>query len=124
MASQTIRACLRRTGLAMLALVGVSMPALGQQVKVQVQGDYPQLQDNAEAFIGDVEGRSASNLRRYASTAISQVSEALQALGYYNPEISWKLEPGDADAADNQPRLLLTIVPGEPVRVKTRQSRY
>jgi len=121
MASQTIRACLRRTGLAMLALVGVSMPALGQQVKVQVQGDYPQLQDNAEAFIGDVEGRSASNLRRYASTAVGQVSEALQALGYYNPEISWKLEPGDADAADNQPRLLLTIVPGEPVRVKTRQ---
>ena len=124
MASQTILASLRRTGLAMLALVGMSMPALGQQVKVQVQGDYPQLQDNAEAFIGDVEGRSASNLRRYASTAVSQASEALQALGYYNPEISWKLEPGDADGdadADNQPHLLLTIVPGEPVRVKTRQ---
>jgi len=120
MASQTILASLRRTGLAMLALVGIAMPALGQQVKVQVQGDYPQLQDNAEAFIGDVEGRSASNLRRYASTAVSQVSEALQALGYYNPEISWKLEPGGADT-DTQSHLLITIVPGEPVRVKTRQ---
>jgi len=122
MASRTILANLRRTVLVMLALVGVSMPALGQQVRAQVQGNYPQLQDNAEAFIGDVEGRSARNLRRYASTAVSQVSEALRALGYYNPKISWTLEPGDADAdADNQPRLLLIIVPGEPVRVKTRQ---
>lgn len=122
MALQINLACWRRTGLAMLALFGVSMPALSQQVTVQVQGDYPQLQDNAEAFIGDVEGRSASNLRRYASTAVRQASDALQALGYYNPEISWQLEPDDASAdANNPPHLRLTIIPGEPVRVKTRQ---
>jgi translocation and assembly module TamA len=122
MASRTILANLRRTVLVMLALVGVSMQALGQQVSVQVQGNYPQLQDNAEAFIGNVEGRSARNLRRYASIVVSQVSEALRALGYYNPKISWTLEPGNANAgADNQPRLLLMVVPGEPVRVTTRQ---
>ncbi|HEV8078038.1 MAG TPA: POTRA domain-containing protein [Marinobacter sp.] len=128
MASQTILACQRRIGLLglivlgliVLVLISVSMPAQGRQVKVQVQGDYPQLQDNAEAFIGDVDGRSANNLRRYAPTAVRQASEALRALGYYNSVISWQLEPDDA-VGGSQSQLLLTIVPGEPVRVKTRQ---
>lgn len=122
MVLNTTLASLRRTALALLPLFSLSMPALGQQIKVQVQGDYPQLQDNAEAFIGKVEGRSRGNLRRYASTAVSQASEALRALGYYNPDISWQLQPGDEDTDSNTaPWLLLSVEPGEPVRVTTRQ---
>ena len=118
MGSHKILAYLRRTGLVLLYLIGLSTPALAQQVKVQVEGDFSQLQSNAEAFVGEVEGRSASNLRRYASTAVSQAGEALRALGYYDPDITWTLDDGD----DQTPaKLLLTIVPGEPVRVKSRQ---
>ena len=40
----------------MLATPGLTW---AQQVEVNVEGDYPQLQDNAEAFLGEVEGRSA-----------------------------------------------------------------
>ena len=101
----------------MLATPGLTW---AQQVEVNVEGDYPQLQDNAEAFLGEVEGRSAGSLRRYASTAEAQVEEALRALGYYSPMIQWEVveQPGD----DETPaRLVLTVQPGEPVRVRSRQ---
>jgi translocation and assembly module TamA len=91
--------------------------SLAQQVDVQVDGDFENLQKNAEAFIGDVEGRSADNLRRYASTAVSQAEEALRALGYYSPIIDWQVTEGDEDSAA---RLTLTIKPGEPVRIVSR----
>lgn len=94
--------------------------SLAQQVEVQVQGKYPQLQDNAEAFIGEVEGRSANSLRRYAGTAENQVKEALRALGYYSPAIQWEIiEPSGEE--EKPPRLVLTVEPGEPVRIRTRK---
>ena len=39
----------------MLATPGLTW---AQQVEVNVEGDYPQLQDNAEAFLGEVEEAS------------------------------------------------------------------
>lgn len=89
----------------------------GQQVVVNMDGDYPALKANAEAFIGEVEGRSAGNLRRYASTAMEQAEEALRALGYYSPVIDWQIKPGGPDATAS---LILSISPGEPVRVTSR----
>jgi translocation and assembly module TamA len=91
--------------------------SLAQQVEVQVDGDHANLKKNAEAFIGDVEGRSADNLRRYAPTAISQAEEALRALGYYSPVIDWEIAEGDGDTTAS---LILTIKPGEPVRIASR----
>lgn len=82
-----------------------------------MEGDYPNLKSNAEAFIGEVEGRSAGNLRRYASTAVDQARQALRALGYYGPMIDWRIEEGDSDTTAT---LVLSITPGEPVRVASR----
>lgn len=87
------------------------------QVEVRIEGDFPALQQNAEAFIGEVEGRSASNLRRYASTATEQVRQALRALGYYRPQIDWQV------IDDELPRLELTVKPGEPVRITSSNIR-
>lgn len=100
-----------------LLLLLWSTLSLAQQVEVSVEGDYPGLQENAEAFIGEVDGRSAGNLRRYASTAVKQAGKALRALGYYNPTMTWKIDEG---SSDDLPRLLLTIAPGDPVRIKSR----
>lgn len=102
----------------LLACLLVLAPcAWAQQVEVTVEGDYPQLKDNAEAFIGEVEGRSANSLRRYAATAVSQASKAVRALGYYQPQIDWRVEE---DEDEDGARLILTIQPGEPVRVTSR----
>lgn len=100
-----------------LLLVLCSSPGLAEQVEVRVKGDYPGLQENAEAFIGEVEGRSADNLRRYASTAVKQASKALRALGYYSPVVDWQVKEGEGD----EPALLiLEMTPGDPVRIKSR----
>lgn len=103
----------------LLALLFCCLPALtlAQQVVVQMEGDYPQLKSNAEAFIGKVEGRSEGNLRRYAPTAVDQARRALRALGYYSPSITWKLLAGDSE---DTATLELTIRPGEPVRIASR----
>lgn len=104
----------------LLALAFLWLPpfAWAQQVEVRVEGDYPALKDNAKAFIGEVEGRSADNLKRYATTAVSQSERALRALGYYRPSIDWRVE---GDESDGSAKLILTIVPGEPVRVTRRR---
>ncbi|MGO1501039.1 MAG: autotransporter assembly complex protein TamA [Marinobacter sp.] len=100
-----------------LLLALSSSSGLADQVEVRVKGDFSGLQENAEAFIGEVEGRSAANLRRYASTAVEQASQALRALGYYNPAVEWHVEEGEGD----EPALLsLEITPGDPVRIKSR----
>lgn len=96
----------------------LSALCLAQQVEVRVEGDFPQLQDNAEAFVGKVEGRSADSLRRYAATAEDQVRQALRALGYYNPGIDWQV-----DESDDLPQLVLTVQPGDPVRIRSREVR-
>lgn len=103
----------------LLALAILASPALSsaQQVVVQLEGDFPRLKKNAEAFIGDVEGRTSDNLRRYAPTAVDQAKSALKALGYYKPDMGWTVEEGDGD---EPARLILNITPGEPVRVISR----
>ncbi|MDX1599072.1 MAG: POTRA domain-containing protein, partial [Marinobacter sp.] len=95
------------------------LPGHATQVVVNVEGDYPALEDNAEVFIGDVEGRSADNLRRYVSTAKKQVQEALKALGYYSPLIEWEVVEGEGE--DGLAQLTLTVIPGEPVRIASRE---
>lgn len=102
-----------RARLLITLLMWLPITALGQ-VDVRIEGDYPALQQNAEAFIGTVEGRSADGLRRYASTATDQVRQALRALGYYRPSIEWRV------TEDELPRLELTVEPGEPVRIRYR----
>ncbi|MDX1757598.1 MAG: autotransporter assembly complex family protein [Marinobacter sp.] len=84
-----------------------------QQVEVEVLGDYPDLQANAEAFIGKVEGRSEQRLRRYIPTAERQVMDALRALGYYQPEIEWEMLEAEL------PTVLLRVTPGAPVRIRS-----
>ncbi|WP_228340012.1 autotransporter assembly complex protein TamA [Marinobacter sp. F3R08] len=82
-----------------------------------MEGDYPGLKANAEAYIGEVADRNAGNLRRYAATAVDQTREALRALGYYEPVIDWRVEEGDSDTTA---LLMLSVTPGEPVRVRSR----
>ncbi len=91
---------------------------LAGQVTVNVEGDYPALQENAEAFIRNIDGRSPDGLRRYAGTAQNQIRNALKALGYYEPEIEWEIIRPDGE--DSLAKLALSVVPGEPVRIRSR----
>ena len=100
-----------------VALLIASPATAASQVQVTVQGDFSQLEDNARIRVGEVEGRTAPGLRRYASTAVGQIKEAVRALGYYNPEVSWEVVETEGEPA----RLMMTVVPGEPVRIRSRE---
>ena len=91
-------------------------PALvwGQQLELRFEGDYPALRRNVEAFLGTLEDRSPDGLRRYADHAVEQARQALRALGYYNPDIDWQV------SSETPARLVLSIAPGEPVRITSR----
>ncbi|MFV8571416.1 autotransporter assembly complex protein TamA [Marinobacter sp. SBS5] len=102
-------------GVGLLAFCCSSV-VMASQVKVEVEGDHDALEDNARIFVGEVEGRTADGLRRYAPTAVGQVKEAVRALGYYSPKVTWKVNEVDDGAAE----LELTVIPGEPVRVRQR----
>jgi len=111
-----MRNTLKTACLAAICFAGTSY---GSQVRVEVEGDHPDLQDNARVFLGEVEGRSADSLRRYASTATEQVEKAVRALGYYHPAITWEV----VEEGDNPARLMLSVQPGEPVRIRSRDVR-
>ena len=103
-----------------LFVLSMTAPAcLAGQVSVEVKGDYPALQDNAEAFMQEIEGRSEAGLRRYVSTAKGQVQTALKALGYYEPVIDWEILKPEGDEGPAQ--LSLTVEPGKPVLVRSRK---
>ncbi|KPQ29600.1 MAG: outer membrane protein [Marinobacter excellens HL-55] len=91
----------------------------GTQVRVNVEGDHSDLRDNARVFVGEVDGRTADGLRRYAPTAIAQVERSIRALGYYNPVISWEVVESDDELAE----LILTVEPGQPVTIRTRDVK-
>lgn len=101
----------------MLALVIASPATSANQVQVEVEGDFDQLENNARILVGEVEGRSANGLRRYASTAVSRVKEAVRALGFYNPDVRWQVVETEGELS----RLIVTVVPGTPVRIRSRE---
>nr|WP_165819219.1 autotransporter assembly complex family protein [Tamilnaduibacter salinus] len=92
-------------------LLAVSAMAAGQ-VRVKVNGDHPALERNANTYLGEVTGRSADNLRRYASHAADEVARAVRALGYYQPDISWRVE------SNGLAQLILTVDPGPTVIIQ------
>src|SRR5690554_468941 len=49
-----------------LLLLALAPAVFASQVRVEVEGDVDNLQDNAKIFVGEVEGRTADGLRRYA----------------------------------------------------------
>lgn len=99
-----------RVALALVPVVGSA-----NQVDIRMEGDYPDLLQNARAFVGDVEDHDRSSLRRYGDTVEERIQRALRALGYYDPTISRELQDGDP------PMLVMTVTPGEPVRVVSRE---
>ena len=79
-------------------------------VKVKPANDA--LKANVEGYIGSLGDRDEEALLRFARGAQEQALKASQALGYYQPKIESEVKPGDP------PRLVLSIDPGEPVRLR------
>lgn len=82
------------------------------ELEVRLEPSSRSLRENVENYIGELGDRNERELLRYSRIAQDQAEKALQALGRYNAQIESEVVGGD------EPRLILRIKPGEPVRLR------
>src|SRR3990167_9740968 len=96
-----------------LILLFTSCGALAQsELDVRIKPSNDALKANIEGYIGGVGDRDEEALLRFSRGAEEQARKAAQALGFYQPQISSDVQGG------KNPRLTLTIDPGEPVHLR------
>ncbi|WP_434705748.1 autotransporter assembly complex protein TamA [Pseudomonas sp. Z1-12] len=94
-------------------LLSLSCAALAKsELEVRVQPSNDELKANVEGYIGGLGDRDEEALLRFSRGAEEQARKAAQALGYYQPQIDSEVKGG------KDPRLMLTIEPGEPVHLR------
>jgi translocation and assembly module TamA len=101
----------RITGALVCLLAGVNAQAEGR-LEVRVNPANPELRANIEGYIGSVAERDEATLQRSRRGAEEQADKAAQALGFYQARITSSVQGGA------NPRLLLSVEPGEPVRLR------
>jgi translocation and assembly module TamA len=118
-ASRTPPADLRCKALRALAALTAACVSLGAQAKIEIE--IPEVSapiaDNVRTFLsltryaerGDVDAEVMSRLQR---RIVAETREALQPLGYYEPEVTYEVHPAGPDW-----RVVIRIKPGRPVRL-------
>lgn len=82
------------------------------ELDVRITPSNDALKANIEGYIGGVGDRDEHALLRFSRGAQEQARKAAQALGFYQPIISSDVKGGE------NPRLILSIDPGEPVHLR------
>ncbi|WP_133300566.1 autotransporter assembly complex protein TamA [Seongchinamella sediminis] len=86
-----------------------SLPARAQLLEVTLDGLEGELRENTLAWLGDPPATPQAR-SNYLYSARRKVEQSLQALGYYRPDIDFKLTRGSETWT-----LLITVDTGEPV---------
>ncbi|WP_122663567.1 autotransporter assembly complex protein TamA [Pseudomonas viridiflava] len=84
------------------------------QLEVRVSPANSELKANIEGYVGSPGERDADGLQHFSIGAEEQAQRAAQALGYYQAKIASEVKTGK----DKEPRLVMTVQPGEPIRLR------
>src|SRR5690606_19682175 len=82
------------------------------RLQVRVQPSDAALKNNIEGYLSDLGERDQAALELFRPTAEARTLEAVQALGYYQPQIVSSVRPGEP------PTLRIEVQPGAPVRLR------
>ncbi|MBX8613659.1 autotransporter assembly complex protein TamA [Pseudomonas capsici] len=94
-------------------LMSMSAAALAQaRLDVRIKPANPELKANVEGYVGSLGERDAEALKHFSLGAEEQAQKAAQALGYYQAQIDSQV------TGDRDPTLVITINPGEPIRLR------
>ncbi|MBI6851641.1 outer membrane protein assembly factor [Pseudomonas cichorii] len=94
-------------------LMSMSATALAQaRLDVRIKPANPELKANVEGYVGSLGERDAEALKHFSLGAEEQAQKAAQALGYYQAQIDSQV------TGDQDPKLVMTIHPGEPIRLR------
>ncbi|MEN1833676.1 autotransporter assembly complex family protein [Pseudomonas lijiangensis] len=93
--------------------MSMSATALAQaRLDVRIKPANPELKANVEGYVGSLGERDAEALKHFSLGAEEQAQKAAQALGYYQAQIDSQV------TGDQDPKLVMTIHPGEPIRLR------
>lgn len=93
-------------------LLSSAMLLAEARLEVRVKPGNKALKENIENYIGGLGERDAESLQRFRRVAESRAEKAAQALGYYQARI-------DTAVIEQKPlRLVVDVVPGEPIRLR------
>lgn len=84
-----------------------------QPLVLKLEPEVAAVRKNIEAYLGKIESRNTHEMKRYARFARGQITQALEALGYYRYEISLDILEGDPA------QLLVKLQLEEPVHLQT-----
>ncbi|MBC3951378.1 autotransporter assembly complex protein TamA [Pseudomonas folii] len=97
-------------------ILGVSSVAAFAEARldVRVTPANSALKANIEGYVGSPGVRDADSLQHFSMGAEEQAQRAAQALGYYQAKIASEVKTG----RDNQPQLVISVQPGEPIHLR------
>ena len=81
-------------------------------VSLEIEGLDGALEDNVDAYLSAIPEEEYSVSLRFQSRLESMIKEAVSALGYYHPEITFT-------PSEDESELLVNVKPGEPVVIDT-----
>ncbi|MEF1290641.1 autotransporter assembly complex protein TamA [Vibrio sp. M260118] len=95
----------------LIALVFFAPSVWAQSVDLSIKGLEGELEDNVDAYLSSIpESEYQTNLR-FRSRLEKNITDALNALGYYHPQISFEV-------ADDNSKLTIQVEPGPAVELK------
>ncbi|EXU74271.1 autotransporter assembly complex protein TamA [Erwinia mallotivora] len=97
----------------LFCLIAAAPLAQAANVRLQVTGLSGELQKNVRARLSTISSDEVSSDGRFRARVSEAIKEGLKALGYYEPEIAFQLQP--PPPGGKRPVLLARVKPGEPV---------
>lgn len=99
----------------MSCLLIVAPVSQAANVRLQVTGLSGELQKNVRARLSTITNDEVTSDGRFRARVSDAVKEGLKALGYYEPQIDFELQP--PPAGGKRQVLLAKVTPGEPVKI-------
>ncbi|MCT2387584.1 autotransporter assembly complex protein TamA [Erwinia pyrifoliae] len=99
----------------MFCLLIAAPVAQAVNVRLQVTGLSGELEKNVRARLSTITSDEVSADGRFMSRVSEAVKEGLKALGYYEPQIDFELQP--PPTGGKRPLLLAKVIPGQPIKL-------
>lgn len=83
------------------------------ETDLSIEGLDGELEDNVSAYLSSIKESEYSTSLRFQSRIKENITDALKALGYYNPSLQFTIE-GDTNDPDGDRELIVTVDAGIP----------
>ncbi|UPQ88270.1 autotransporter assembly complex protein TamA [Vibrio sinaloensis] len=94
----------------LIVMAFYSQYVLGQQVDLEIKGVEGEVEQNIEAYLSSIPAEDYEISLRFKARLERSMTEALNALGYYNPRY-------DFAVTDDERRVIATVTLGEPTLI-------